>query len=446
MKRCTSPSVASWRLAGDTSPYDATADSDCQKNFIVYLTDGLPQSDSNSDATIEALPNFQSINGYARCTGGRVLASDGDGTGQCLDELARWLHESDMRPDRPGVQNVTSYWIGLGSGVAAGTDTLQHVAQRGGGQYFAAGDTAELEEAFTQIVSRILAQTTTFTAPTVAVNAFNRTQNLNFLYMSVFKPSASYRWTGNIKKYRITPEGVIRDAQGNAAVDPANGFFRDNSQSYWSSGIDGANAALGGAEKSPGTKVFCVSGHVMRPGNYEVVLHETTLRELIYDMAGGFRPGHEFKACWVGGSSVPVLGADALDTPLDYESLNGVGTFLGSAGCIVMDDSGCIVRACLRLAHFYRHESCGKCSPCREGTGWLENILQRMVDGNGRMEDLELLERIFGRMFGRTLCALADGAVMPLRSARALSRDEFVRVVEPGSPRPQPMREATAGA
>lgn len=241
------PSVAASRVAGDPSLYDSPADSDCQKNFIVYLTDGLPQSDSNSDATIEALPNFQSINGYARCTGGRVLASDGDGTGQCLDELARWLHESDMRPDRPGVQNVTSYWIGLGSGVAAGTDTLQHVAQRGGGQYFAAGDTAELEEAFTQIVSRILAQTTTFTAPTVAVNAFNRTQNLNFLYMSVFKPSASYRWTGNIKKYRITPEGVIRDAQGNAAVDPANGFFRDNSQSYWSSGIDGANAALGGA-------------------------------------------------------------------------------------------------------------------------------------------------------------------------------------------------------
>ncbi|HMM48934.1 MAG TPA: NADH-quinone oxidoreductase subunit NuoF [Miltoncostaeaceae bacterium] len=205
-------------------------------------------------------------------------------------------------------------------------------------------------------------------------------------------------------------------------------------------------AALGGAEKSPGTKVFCVSGHVMRPGNYEVVLHETTLRELIYDMAGGFRPGHEFKACWVGGSSVPVLGADALDTPLDYESLNGVGTFLGSAGCIVMDDSGCIVRACLRLAHFYRHESCGKCSPCREGTGWLENILQRMVDGNGRMEDLELLERIFGRMFGRTLCALADGAVMPLRSALALFRDEFVQVVEHGSPRPEPMMEATAGA
>ena len=205
-------------------------------------------------------------------------------------------------------------------------------------------------------------------------------------------------------------------------------------------------AALGGAEKSPGTKIFSISGHVMRPGNYEIVLHETTLRELIYDIAGGFRPGREFKACWVGGSSVPVIGAEALDTPLDYESLNAVGTFLGSAGCIVMDDSGCIVRACLRLAHFYRHESCGKCSPCREGTSWLEKILQRMVDGEGRMEDLELLENLFRRISGRTLCALADGAVMPVKSALERFRDDFVRVIENGSPRPEPMMEVPAGA
>ena len=204
-------------------------------------------------------------------------------------------------------------------------------------------------------------------------------------------------------------------------------------------------AQLGGAEKSPGTKIFSVSGHVMKPGNYEIVLHETTLRELLYDMAGGFRPGHDFKACWVGGSSVPVLGAEALDTPLDYESLNAAGTFLGSAGCIVMDDSGCIVRASLRLAHFYRHESCGKCSPCREGTIWMDKILQRMVDGEGRMEDLELLERLFGRISGRTLCALADGAVMPVKSAIELFRDDFVRVIENGSPRPEPMMEVPVG-
>lgn len=199
-------------------------------------------------------------------------------------------------------------------------------------------------------------------------------------------------------------------------------------------------AALG-PEKSPGTKLFSVSGHVMKPGNYEIVLGETTLRELIFDLAGGLRPGRSFKTCWVGGSSVPVLAEQHLDTPLDYESLQAAGTFLGSGGCIVMDDSGCIVRASLRLAHFYRHESCGKCSPCREGTSWLEKILQRMVDGQGRMEDLALLESLFGRISGKTLCPLADGAIAPIKSAIKYFHDDFVRVIENGSPRPAPMSE-----
>jgi NADH-quinone oxidoreductase subunit F len=194
-----------------------------------------------------------------------------------------------------------------------------------------------------------------------------------------------------------------------------------------------------GTEKSPGTKVFSVSGHVTKPGNYEVILGDTTLRELIIDMAGGLREGRSFKACWVGGSSVPVLAEQHLDTPLDYESLQEAGTFLGSGGCIVMDDSGCIVRASLRLASFYRHESCGKCTPCREGTGWMENVLQRMVDGEGRMEDLELMEALFGRIGGKCLCALADGAVAPIASAIALFRSDFARVVSEGSPPPEPM-------
>jgi len=200
-----------------------------------------------------------------------------------------------------------------------------------------------------------------------------------------------------------------------------------------------------GTEKSPGTKLFSVSGHVMQPGNYEVVLHDTTLRELVFDIAGGMRRGRRFKACWVGGSSVPVLGESSLETPLDYESLQAAGTFLGSGGCIVMDDSGCIVRASLRLAHFYRHESCGKCTPCREGTGWLERVLQRMVDGDGRSEDLGLLEALFARMSGTTLCPLADGAVAPIRSALRLFHEDFVRVLAEGSPAPEPMSIAVAG-
>jgi NADH-quinone oxidoreductase subunit F len=202
-------------------------------------------------------------------------------------------------------------------------------------------------------------------------------------------------------------------------------------------------AALG-PEKSPGSKIFSVSGHVLRPGNYEVVLGDTTLRELIFDHAGGVRDGRRVKAIWVGGSSVPVLGEQHLDTPLDYESLNAVGTFLGSGGCIVMDDSGSIVRATLRLASFYRHESCGKCTPCREGTSWIERILERIADGDGRMEDLELLESIFGRVSGKVLCALAEGAVAPIASALKLFRADFVAAIEEGgSPRPEPMWPAS---
>jgi len=200
-----------------------------------------------------------------------------------------------------------------------------------------------------------------------------------------------------------------------------------------------------GTEKSTGTKVFCVSGHVLRPGNYEVVMGETTLRELVFDMAGGMRPGRRFKACWPGGSSVNVLGEEALDTPLDYESMAAAGSSLGCAGCIVMDDSGCIVRASLRLAEFYRHESCGKCTPCREGFGWLERILGRIVDGQGRMEDLELIESLSGRIQGRVLCALADTGVLPVVSAVRRFREDFVRAVEHGSARPEPMSEVAVG-
>ena len=206
-------------------------------------------------------------------------------------------------------------------------------------------------------------------------------------------------------------------------------------------------AALG-PEKSPGSKIFSVSGHVTRPGNYEIILGQTTLRELIFEHAGGVRDGRRVKAIWVGGSSVPVLGEQHLDTPLDYESLNAVGTFLGSGGCIVMDDSGCIVRSTLRLASFYKHESCGKCTPCREGTSWMERILQRIVDGDGRIEDLELLESIFGRISGKVLCALAEGAVAPISSAIKLFREDFVAAIDQGgAPRPEPMRpEAPAEA
>ena len=244
------PSVTASRNASDRSLYDSPADQDCQKNYLVFLTDGLPTQDNEANARIEALPDFARINGRATCDGTEC-------NGKCTDDLSKWLHEADLRADRPGVQNVTSYWIGFGDDVASGTAFLEKVAQRGGGKYYSAADSAELTEAFSEIISKILEQTTTFTSPTVAVNAFNRTQNLNYLYMSVFKPATSYRWLGNIKKYRVTQDGEIRDVNDNAAVDPNNGFFENGSQSYWSDMPDGADAEMGGAAgelKNPTTR------------------------------------------------------------------------------------------------------------------------------------------------------------------------------------------------
>ena len=238
------PSITASRNSSDKSLYQSPMEQDCQKNFIVYLTDGEPTMDNEANSQIQGLPGFQTVTGSATCDIESGLQYNN--SGRCTDDLAKWLHESDLRSDKPGVQNVTTYWIGFGQDVR-GSALLQEAAQRGGGRFYEAADTAELTEAFSDIISRILSQTTTFTSPTVAVNAFNRTQNLNFLYMSVFKPSTSYRWLGNLKKYRITPLGVIRDVNDNAAVDPNTGFFVDGSQSYWSNVPDGADAELGGA-------------------------------------------------------------------------------------------------------------------------------------------------------------------------------------------------------
>lgn len=309
------PSVAASRDPSNTSRYLSPMEADCQKNFIVYLTDGLPTRDSQADVDVRNLPGFRDVTGSSSCDVDAVLnnvRSEGpDGTGHCTDDLAKWLHESDLRSDRPGVQNVTSYWIGFGDTVAAGTTFLTEVAQRGGGRYYSAADTAELTEAFTDIINRILSQTTSFTAPTVAVNAFNRTQNLNYLYMSVFKPTTSYRWLGNLKKYRITPQGVIRDVNDNTAVDPNTGFFVDGSQSYWSDVIDGADAELGGA-----------AGELRDPTNRTVYSNLTTtsgtLSEELSDLESPGNLGLANQLLLGVTSSVPVAGRPSISDLVDW--------------------------------------------------------------------------------------------------------------------------------
>ena len=191
-----------------------------------------------------------------------------------------------------------------------------------------------------------------------------------------------------------------------------------------------AYAAIG-TEQSTGTKLFSVSGPVKRPGVYEVPMG-IPLRDLIFgeEYCQGMLDGIELKACIPGGSSVPVLNTEeSMKSDCSYESFAEHGTMLGSGGVIVVGSDANMVELLKNLLQFYHHESCGQCTPCREGTGWLDMILERMLDGQGRPEDLELLERICDGMIGNTICVLADAAVMPARSFIEKFKDEFMALL-----------------
>jgi NADH-quinone oxidoreductase subunit F len=187
-----------------------------------------------------------------------------------------------------------------------------------------------------------------------------------------------------------------------------------------------------GTEKSPGTKLFCVSGHVNRPGNYELPLG-FPLRELIEDVCGGVRDGHELKAVIPGGSSVPILSAEEAEgCALDYEGVIEAGSMLGCASVIVMDETTDIVKQVRRMAYFYAHESCGQCTPCREGTAWGTRILQRIEDGRGTEDDLETLVDLTNKMTGTTICVLSDSVAAPVQSSIAKFRDEYLALIRRG--------------
>jgi NADH-quinone oxidoreductase subunit F len=188
---------------------------------------------------------------------------------------------------------------------------------------------------------------------------------------------------------------------------------------------NGGDAFLNlGRRNNGGTKIFSVSGDVERPGNYEVRLGTPFARLL--EMAGGMRGGRRLKACIPGGSSMPVLpGEIMMDTDMDYDSIAKAGSMLGSGAVIVMDETRCMVRCLERLSYFYYEESCGQCTPCREGTGWLYRVVNRIEHGRGRPEDLDLLNSVADNIQGRTICALGDAAAMPVRAFIKHFRDEF---------------------
>ena len=185
-----------------------------------------------------------------------------------------------------------------------------------------------------------------------------------------------------------------------------------------------------GTEKSKGFVIYSLSGHVRNPGQYEAPLG-ITLRELI-DLAGGIREGHELKFWTPGGSSTPLLTAEHLDVPLDYEAVGAAGSMLGTRALQIFDDTTCVVRAVLRWTEFYKHESCGKCTPCREGTWWLVQTLARLERGQGSEADLELLLDQCDNILGRAFCALGDGATSPITSSIQFFRDEYIAHLEQG--------------
>ena len=214
-----------------------------------------------------------------------------------------------------------------------------------------------------------------------------------------------------VKGYLNKPT-IVNNVETLAAVAP---IVRDGAKAY---------RAIG-TERSPGTKIFSLSGDVLIPGNYEVPLGYP-LKDLIYQLGGGLKPGHRLKAVIPGGSSVPVLTAEECEMArMDYESLNSLGTFLGSGGVIVMDDSRSMVDILSVILDFYHHESCGQCTPCREGTGWLSKIIRRATRKEGSVSDWELIQTVAQNMMGRTICALSDAAAMPALSFVKKFREEF---------------------
>ncbi len=193
----------------------------------------------------------------------------------------------------------------------------------------------------------------------------------------------------------------------------------------------GAWYAQFGVPNSAGTRVFSLSGNVANGGNYELPMG-ISLRELIYDIGGGIPDGRKLKAIIPGGSSTPVLTADDIDTALDFDAIGAAGSMLGSGAIIAIDDRACMVQLALRVAQFYQHESCGKCTPCREGTRWMVNIIEKVETGHAQQGDLDLLLSVCDRILGKCLCPLGDAAAMPVASYVDRFREEFQAHIDQG--------------
>lgn len=254
-------SVAASRVGGvmSSNTYLQPISYACQKNFIIFLTDGQPTEDKGATSKVKNLPGWNSTVDYPGCSGSNVQ-------GKCMADLAEYLFKRDLDPTLPGVQNVITHTIGFGDDIVYGDSSfLEETANRGGGRYFLADNTGSLHTALTSIVYDILDDATTFSVPAAPVNAFNRTTNLDEVYVSVFAPAVNEHWPGNLKRYALS-NGQLVDATGQPAVDPDTGFFAAGTRSFWSASADGSSVQRGGAANQ---------------------LPAHTTRQLFTDIAGG---------------------------------------------------------------------------------------------------------------------------------------------------------------
>ena len=323
-------SVNASRQTGNTGYYDSPINSECQKNNIVLLTDGVPTSDTGANSKVAALPGFQTATGVTSCQN-----DHGDTDGMCLDEIAAYLYNHDLSDDFSGEQRAVTYTVGY----ATNQQLLQDTATAGGGRYYTANDAAELTTAFSSILSDVLAQDSTFAAPAVAVNAFNRTTHREELYFTLFRPDARQHWDGNLKKYRLGFEtdpdtgeeyAQVQDRNGNDAVDADTGYFKDSSESFWLQAgelADGSQVNQGGAAallELP-RKIYTYTG-ATAPSDVDLTataheLHEdnAAVTEALLDLpVGGTDPERDTLLQWARGVDVdgtfveggprPVLG------------------------------------------------------------------------------------------------------------------------------------------
>jgi type IV pilus assembly protein PilY1 len=297
--------------------YNSPISGACSKNYIILLSDGTTEQDNNIDGYIEGLPGFQSKIGSKQCDNDPYLTSTPPPS-QCVDDIAEYMFESDLSAAQAGIQNVITYTVGFKIGpntdaeaVSART-LLTETASRGGGQYYEAQNAQDLEGILTEVLRRVLTDNAIFSAPAISVNAFNRTQNLNDLYVSLFRPGFDYRWLGNVKKYQLDVDGDILDADGDQAVDPATGFFLSTAKSFWSDVTDGNDITLGGTAGEINYATRNVYTNLTGASNVNLSANANALSELKTATFSATAPG--------------MLGIQAGDTVIAGDAASGALT------------------------------------------------------------------------------------------------------------------------